>query len=100
MMAIYIFTCKEEREETSHLFAFCGGLVHLRMKIIGQLTLDTQFTWQPHQLVQMIEHIDKLYPEIDTPGQIPTYNNQENDSREDIGLVRGFSTHSNQGSVG
>jgi hypothetical protein len=92
--------CKEEREETSHLYAFCGGLVHLRMKILGQLTLGTQFEWQPHQLITMINYIDKLYPEINIPGHIPIYNNQGHDSLEDIGLRRNNSSQSNQDRVG
>jgi ribonuclease HI len=77
--------CREEREETSHLFAFCGGLAHVRMRLLGKAMLDQKFDWQPHQLISMIEITDKLYPEEGVKGDIPTSIGQE--GLADIGLT-------------
>jgi hypothetical protein len=78
--------CKEDREETSHLIAFCDGLAHPRMRVFGRAMLDPHFEWQPHQLLSMIEIIDKLVPEEGTYGNIPTANDRP-DGLEDIGLT-------------
>jgi ribonuclease HI len=77
--------CKEEREETSHLFAFCDGLCHLRMRILGKLKLNDNFEWTPHQLLTMIQAIDLIYPEEGMPGNI-SHNIDPQTGRTDIGL--------------
>jgi hypothetical protein len=55
--------CGEEKEETSHLFAFCPGLSSIRMRIIGTPVLEEHFKWNPSQLLAMIKEIDKICPE-------------------------------------
>jgi ribonuclease HI len=55
--------CEASKEETSHLFAYCPGLAHIRMRICGQPILDTPFSWSPTQLNAMIQEIDKICPE-------------------------------------
>jgi hypothetical protein len=59
--------CHNEKEETSHLFAYCEGLAQLRVKSIGSVTLPGHFTWTPHQLLTLIKEIDKVCPEEETP---------------------------------
>jgi hypothetical protein len=81
------FHCKEEREETNHLFAYCGGLAHARMRVMGKAMLEENFDWQPHQLLSMINIIDKLYPEEGESGSIPTREGNGQDDRMDIGLT-------------
>jgi ribonuclease HI len=55
--------CNANREETSHLFAYCTGLAQLRMKIYGTPVLSENFKWTPSQLLAMIKEIDKFCPE-------------------------------------
>jgi hypothetical protein len=55
--------CKEDREETHHLFAHCCGLSHLRMRILGRSYLDEPFQWTPHLLLSMASAIERIYPE-------------------------------------
>jgi ribonuclease HI len=55
--------CGHEKEETSHLFAYCPGLAQLRMKICGQTTLSDPLKWTPGQLLKLIYEIDKICPE-------------------------------------
>jgi hypothetical protein len=55
--------CDYEKEETSHLFAHCTGLMQIRMLTLGKPTLEDGFDWTPHQLKTMIEKIDKICPE-------------------------------------
>jgi ribonuclease HI len=64
--------CQTAREEISHLFAHCPGLSHIRMKIIGSVTLNEDFEWKPQQLLNMIREIEKICPEEGLP------NNNEN----------------------
>jgi ribonuclease HI len=54
--------CGAEKEETSHLFAFCPGIAPIRMRIIGTPILE-HFKWSPSQLLAMIKEIDKICPE-------------------------------------
>jgi ribonuclease HI len=61
----YCRACNLEKEETSHLFAYCEALSQIRMKVIGNVVLPEQFTWTPHQLLTMIREIDKICPEIE-----------------------------------
>jgi ribonuclease HI len=58
--------CMSEKEETSHLFAHCEGLMDIRMRIIGKQTLPEDFTWTPNQLLTMAHAIDKICPEEGT----------------------------------
>jgi hypothetical protein len=76
--------CKEKREETSHLYAFCDGLAHVRMRILGKTLLEPSFEWQPHQLISMIEIIDKLYPEEGIGGNMANGNDNRQDGLEDM----------------
>jgi ribonuclease HI len=55
--------CQNEKEEPSHLFAFCPGLSQIRMRIIGTTQLQENFEWKPQQLLEMIREIDKICPE-------------------------------------
>jgi hypothetical protein len=41
-----------EKKETSHLFAFCDGLVHTRQRVPAPLKLDPGFKWTRHQLIK------------------------------------------------
>jgi hypothetical protein len=59
--------CKEEREETSHLFAHCHGLAQIRMKICGLITLPEKFNWSPTTLLAMINETEKICPEEGLP---------------------------------
>jgi hypothetical protein len=55
--------CKEEREETHHLFAHCCGLAHTRMRVLGKSYLEEKFDWTPNELRTMITAIEMQYPE-------------------------------------
>jgi hypothetical protein len=55
--------CDANKEETSHLFAYCPGLAQLRMRICGQPILTTNFKWTPTKLLAMVQAIDKVCPE-------------------------------------
>jgi ribonuclease HI len=55
--------CGADKEETSHLFAYCPNLSPVRMKIIGSPLLEEHFKWSPGQLLAMITEIDKICPE-------------------------------------
>jgi hypothetical protein len=55
--------CQTEKEESSHLFAFCPGLTQIRMRILGTTQLQENFEWKPQQLLEMIKEIDKICPE-------------------------------------
>jgi ribonuclease HI len=55
--------CKDEKEETHHLYAHCCGLAHLRMRVLGKSYLGQNFEWTPQQLQNMIAAIEHLYPE-------------------------------------
>jgi hypothetical protein len=59
--------CQNSNEETSHLYAFCHGLAHIRIKTLGSVQLNENFEWKPQQLLAMINEIDKLYPEEGKP---------------------------------
>jgi hypothetical protein len=61
--------CQKDREETSHLFAFCEALSPIRMRILGESTLAQNFKWSPNTLLEMITEIDKLCPEEGHPNQ-------------------------------
>jgi ribonuclease HI len=61
--------CGESKEETSHLFAYCAGLAHSRMKICGLTILPDQFAWTPASLLSMIREVGKICPE---EGQLNT----------------------------
>jgi ribonuclease HI len=61
--------CGYDKEETSHLFAYCPGLAQLRMKICGQPILPEIFKWTPIQLLAMINEIDKVCPDEGMIGQ-------------------------------
>jgi ribonuclease HI len=70
--------CDANKEETSHLFAHCPGLAHIRMKICGQQTLSETFEWTPTMLLAMIKEIDKICPE---EGMVyDSTNNQRHDA--------------------
>lgn len=58
--------CAREKEETSHLFAYCTGLEHIRLQTLGSTTLPDHIKWTPHELKLMIEKIDKVFPEEGT----------------------------------
>jgi hypothetical protein len=58
--------CSTEREETSHLYAYCAGLSQLRMKNFGTDVFQEKFTWTPTTLLTMIRDIDKVCPEEGT----------------------------------
>jgi ribonuclease HI len=58
--------CLSGKEETSHLFAHCEGIAHIRMRILGMTTLPDKFTWTPSTLLAMINDIDKICPEEGT----------------------------------
>jgi ribonuclease HI len=62
--------CQNANEETSHLYAFCPGLAHIRIKTLGAVQLNENFEWKPQQLMAMINEIDKLYPEEGKPGDM------------------------------
>jgi hypothetical protein len=55
--------CGSDKEETSHLFAFCPSLSPIRLRIIGTPTLEENFKWSPSQVLAMITEIDKICPE-------------------------------------
>jgi hypothetical protein len=55
--------CDSNKEETSHLFAYCPGLAQIRMRICGQQRLSDDFKWTPTMLLAMIKEIDKVCPE-------------------------------------
>jgi hypothetical protein len=55
--------CDNEKEEPSHLFAHCTGLMQIRMSTLGKHTLEDRFDWTPHQLLTMINKIDNICPE-------------------------------------
>jgi ribonuclease HI len=73
--------CGSDKEETSHLFAFCPALAPVRMKITGRPILEDQFKWQPALLLTMIKEIEKICPEegmIETLRQLePGTNNSQ-----------------------
>jgi hypothetical protein len=72
--------CNEEKEETSHLYAFCNGLIPIRMRKLGSMCLANNFSWSPYQLLTMIHEIDQICPEEGTlPTQTPS---QETNHRE------------------
>jgi ribonuclease HI len=55
--------CDANKEETSHLFAYCPGLAQIRMRVCGQQRLSDNFKWTPTMLLAMIKEIDKVCPE-------------------------------------
>jgi hypothetical protein len=59
--------CTEEREETSHLFAYCKGLAPIRMKVCGLVTFSGKIQWTPTMLLTMIKEIEKICPEEGLP---------------------------------
>jgi hypothetical protein len=58
--------CNLQREETSHLFAYCPSLAPIRMKLWGVPHLPEGFRWSPSQLLKMIVELDKICPEEGT----------------------------------
>jgi ribonuclease HI len=73
--------CNENREESSHLFAYCIALAPIRMRVYGQPQLDKNFKWTPAQLLAMIKEIDKICPE---EGMIQdSVNNQIHDANRE-----------------
>jgi ribonuclease HI len=62
--------CNTEREETSHLFAYCNGLTPIRIRICGAAILPENFTWTPTTLLAMINEIEKICPEEGTVVQM------------------------------
>jgi ribonuclease HI len=69
--------CDNEKEEPSHLFAHCTGLMQIRMNTLGKHTLEDRFEWTPYQLLTMINKIDKICPEegLQTNTGNQTHNN-------------------------
>jgi ribonuclease HI len=66
--------CSTEREETSHLFAYCNGISHIRMRICGTIAFTEQFQWTPNLLMTMSKEIDKICPE-EGPIDLQNHNN-------------------------
>jgi hypothetical protein len=56
-----------DREETSHLYAFCQGLTQIRMRLFGKTMFEDRFEWSPKQLLNFIKEVDKICPEEGHP---------------------------------
>jgi ribonuclease HI len=55
--------CNTDREETYHLFATCKALAPIRMKSCSRPFLNSNPSWSPGLLLQIIKEIDKICPE-------------------------------------
>jgi hypothetical protein len=58
--------CGIHIEETSHLFAECPALSHIRYHTLGHHILPEDYRWTPDKLQEMIKKIAIKYPE-ETP---------------------------------
>jgi ribonuclease HI len=60
------YTCRAcgiDREENNHLIMTCPVFMNARHKIFGQHILNQNFDWQPTELLEMIDYIERTVPE-------------------------------------
>jgi hypothetical protein len=54
----------QEREETSHLYAYCTKLAQIRMKVCGTIfAFSGNFGRTPQELLKMAKELDNICPE-------------------------------------
>jgi ribonuclease HI len=72
--------CGQDREETSHLYAYCYGLNNIRVRTLGVISFGTKIEWTGRQLLAMARKTEELCPEEvpgDATGTQATQNNPQ-----------------------